>query len=306
MSTYTLMKDLTVENVQSWMVQGTKALQSQSAQLRYWARPDLDPESKASRNLAGDDLDRAMNEIGTAIVLARVGLNGFATEAYFASLQSVFRNTWPALNGKGAGVSVRYLACSLDSEGSPTKAGIKPTKAYVGAMSVSAGRIGTTKAGDPTQAHFAFIAWKQGVTADILDPIGEITAVPGGDLFGNAPERSEGEKDHEAQYQPSPAPRSSTDDGTRYGREAVLTIAREQRGQGRLDAETELASHRKNAVLASFMLANCHGEVAAMLKTAAMVRFGLVEAPAIVEATAIAATVAKAPRKPRARKPQAV
>ena len=306
MSTYTLMKDLTVENVQSWMVQGTKALQSQSAQLRYWARPDLDPESKASRNLAGEDLDRAMNEIGTAIVLARVGLNGFATEAYFASLQSVFRNTWPALKGKGAGVSVRYLSCRLDSEGEPMKSGIKPTKAYLGAPSVSAGRIGITKAGDPTMAHYAFIAWKQGVTADILDPIGEITAVPGGDLFGNSPERSEAEKDHESQYQPSPAPRSSTDDGTRYSRDAVLTIAREQRGQGRLDAETELASHRKNAVLAAFMIANCHGEVAAMLKTAAMVRFGLVETPSLVETPAVAATVAKAPRKPRARKPQVV
>jgi hypothetical protein len=191
---------LSVETATDFLVTGAKGLQSQARQLRLWAMPNLDPESDESRNLSGESLDSALRPIFTALCQARVSKAGLAVGTYWESnLQSVLRNAWPALKAKGAGVSVRFMTCTVDSDGYPVKSGIKTTTAYLDCPIASWSRIGQDEKGVSTAAYFAAIAWKQGVAEDVLDPIREVKASPGGD---DATPRTAEEVEHENEYTP--------------------------------------------------------------------------------------------------------
>jgi hypothetical protein len=194
---------LSVETATEFLVTGAKGLQSQARQLRLWACPNLDPESDESRNIAGESLDSAIRPIFLALCQARVSRAGLAVGSYWESnLQSVLRNTWPSLKAKGAGVSVRFMVCPVDEDGYPTKSGIKTTTAFLDCPSVSWSRIGQDSNGSKTMAYFASISWKQSKPEDVLDPIMEVKASPGGE---DPSPRSAREVEHENEYSPRAA-----------------------------------------------------------------------------------------------------
>jgi len=194
---------LSVETATEFLVTGAKGLQSQARQLRLWAMPNLDPESDESRNLSGDSLDHAIRPIFVALCQARVSKAGLAVGSYWESnLQSVLRNAWPSLKAKGAGVSVRFMTCAVDPDGYPVKSGIKTTTAYLDCPIASWSRVGQDEKGTSTAAYFAAIAWKQSDPEDVLNPIRDVKASPGGD---DSTSRSASEVEHENEYTPRSA-----------------------------------------------------------------------------------------------------
>lgn len=266
---YTLDKECNFHSALRFTKTVAAALQTVSAQLRLWVSPELDPTCNEAKAVAGKALDDGLYRIAHKLCEVRVSLDGDAIAEGFAGLQSTLRSAFPILKGSGGNVSVRYMEVKADSNGDFPRTSIKPTAAFLDAPSAEWSRV------SGGVLRIARIAWKQSVKVDILDPIKELPADPGGDNIGiiaemgeNAailPRHGESENGHrEPGYTPA------------YVEELVQKAVTRDRKSRRVRLE-------ERDVLS--MIQNCHGEIAMAIRVAAMKRFGLIE-PIIIPVTA--------------------
>lgn len=245
------------------------AIQTVSAQLRLWVSPELDPTCNEAKSVAGKALDDGLCRIAHKLCEVRVSLDGDAIADGFAGLQSTIRSAFPILKGNGGNVSVRYMEVKADSNGDFPRTSIKPTSAFAGAPFAEWSRV------SGGILRIARIAWKQSVKADILDPIKEVTADPGGNNIGIIAEMGENSAilPHHGESENGHREPGYTQ---AYVEEIVQkAVTRDRKGRRVRLEERDLMS----------MIENSHGELALSLRVAAMKRFGLIE-PAVVPFTA--------------------
>lgn len=267
---YALDLDCTFESAERFALMVAKHQQTVSAQLRLWVSPALNPTSPEARDVSGNVLDDGMFRITHKLCQVRVSKTGIAVAEAFASLQSILRNAFTALKGGGGNVSVRYMEVKPDAAGDFGKTTIQPTKAFMGSPFAE-----WSKVGEDGILRIARIAWKQAVRVDILDPITTVNAAPGGENIH--PAETAGDNDtvipHHGEYE-----NGHREPG--YTREHVEEIVAKAVQRDRKSRRVRLEERDF-----LFMVQNCHGEVASMIRVAAMKRFGLIE-PVVIPFTA--------------------
>jgi hypothetical protein len=180
LASYAVTKELTLDTVTSFAIHVAKNAQSTSAQIRVWVYPDLDPESPQTRAMAGKTLDDGLARVCHLLCQARVGHDALAVSDGFNSYQSILRNSFPVLKENGGNVSVRAKEVKPNKDGGFDQVKIAPTTSFVGCPYAEWSRVDS----DTGILRIARISWKQGSKADILDPIREVKAMPGGENIG--------------------------------------------------------------------------------------------------------------------------
>lgn len=257
---YTLDKECDFHSALRFTKTVAAALQTVSAQLRLWVSPELDPTCNEAKAVAGKALDDGLFRVAHKLCEVRVSVDGDAVADGFSGLQSTLRSAFPVLKGNGGNVSVRFMEVKSDSNGDFPRTSIKPTAPFAGAPFAEWSRV------SGGILRIARIAWKQSVRADILDPIKELPADPGGDNIKIISEI--GANDAVLPHREQENGHRDFGYTTEHVEEMIMKAVQRDRKNRRVRLEErDLMS----------MIENSYGELALSVRAAAMKRFGLIE-----------------------------